>query len=65
MRLIELLDKTEINQKIMAAELYRNLGNFKTCTELLNSITEKEYEWIVEKLKYECKQKNSMLIVLE
>jgi hypothetical protein len=65
LRLIELLDKTEINQKIMAAELYRNLGNFKNCIELLTSIKDNNYDWIVEKMKLECENKNSMLIVLQ
>jgi len=63
-RLIELLDKTEDNQTITAAELYRNLGDFEPCMELLSSIKDEKYDWIVEKLKLECNAKNSILIEL-
>ncbi len=48
----------------MTAELYRNIGEFNVCMELLNSINDKEYDWIVEKFKVECNNKNKSLMIL-
>jgi len=61
LRLIELLDKKDVNQKIMIAELYRNLGKFDECMELINSL-DNNLDWIVDKFKTECDNKNKLLI---
>ena len=63
LRLIELYDTTDINQKITVAELYRNLGEFDTCMKLINSL-DSDFDWIVEKFKLECDRKNKLLIKL-
>ena len=60
-RLIELLDKTDVNQKIMTAELYRNLGEFDECMKLINSL-DKNLDWVTEKFKIECENKNKLLV---
>ena len=63
-RLIELLDTTVINQKIMAAELYRNLEDFDTCVNILDSVDDKSYDWVVEKLRIECENMNRYVVRL-
>jgi len=61
--LIKLLDTKDDNQKIMTAELYRNLGEFKKSIKVINSI-DKEYNWLIKKLTAECKKRNTLLIEL-
>ena len=63
LRLIELYDTTDINQKITTAELYRNLGEFDACMKLINSL-DSNFDWIIEKFKLECDKKNKLLIEL-
>ncbi len=63
-RLIELFDTTDINQKIMTAELYRNLKEFDVCMQLINSIEDKKMMWLTEKFKIECDNKNRWLVKL-
>ena len=62
-RLIELFDTADVNQKIMVAELHRNLGEFDICMELINSL-DKKFDWIIEKFKIECSNRNKLLIKL-
>lgn len=62
-RLIELFDMTDINQKVMVAELYRQLGDFDECLKIINSLDE-QYDWIVNKLKIECENGNKQLVKL-
>jgi hypothetical protein len=57
-RLLELLDIEQIDQKIMVAELHRNLGEFERCLELINSIEDVELEWLKDGFKRECNNKN-------
>jgi hypothetical protein len=63
LRLIELFDIADDNQKIMTAELYRNLGEFDACMEVVNSL-EKNFDWITERFKNECRNRNKLLIKL-
>jgi len=63
-RLIELFDTTDVNQKIMTAELHRNLGEFDICMELLNSL-DKDFDWLIKQFKTECDTKNTLLIKLK
>jgi len=62
-RFLELLDTTDINERVMAAELYRNLGEFDKCMEILSTLGN-EFDWIVEKFKIECEKHNTLLIIL-
>ena len=62
-RLIELFDSADVNQKIMTAELRRNLGEFDVCMELINSL-DNNFDWIIEKFKIECNNRNKLLIKL-
>ena len=60
--LINLLDYSNINQRIMIAELNRNLGNFEKCITVINSIDSNDYNWIKEKFVTECNKKNRWVI---
>ncbi|NVN95508.1 MAG: hypothetical protein HXX18_09525 [Bacteroidetes bacterium] len=63
-RLIEILDYTNIDQRILMAELYRNLGNFEKCIALIESIEPEDYAWLKEKYINECSKKNKMVFLL-
>ena len=62
--LIELLDKGNINNKFIVAELYRNMRNFNECKNMLESIKNEEYNWIKELLETECNKNNKNVIRL-
>jgi hypothetical protein len=63
--LIELLDANDINQKISIAELYRNLGNFEKCQEILNCIETSDFDWLKEAFEKECENKNTKVFRLK
>ena len=62
--LIYLLDQSDINQKIMTAEIHRNLGNFEDCINIIQSIDNDNIDWLKEKFIDECKRKNKWVIEL-
>jgi hypothetical protein len=61
--LLKLLDRKDINQKIMIAELLRNLGQFEQCLELIDSLPD-DFDWIKSKFKTECANKNQKVFAL-
>jgi len=63
-KLKELLDHSDINQKIMIAEINRNLGDFDNCIGVIQSIDNDELNWLKEKFLHECKRKNKWVIEL-
>lgn len=63
-RLLELLDIEQVDQKILVAELNRNLGEFERCLELINSIKDAELEWLKDGFKRECNNKNRNVFLL-
>jgi hypothetical protein len=64
-KLIAMLDKNDQNEKIMMAELFRNLGNYIECINILETIKEEKYIWIKEILKKECTKNNQKVIELK
>jgi len=62
-RLIELFDTENVNKRITAAEFHRNLGEFDECIKLISSLDD-QFDWLVEKIKIECENKNKLLIKL-
>ncbi len=62
--LMDLLDDSEINDKITAAEIHRNLGNFKECLDIMYSLEEDEINWLKEKFICECNLKNKYVFQL-
>jgi hypothetical protein len=63
-RLLQLLDPQDINQLMMKAELYRNLGEFEKCLQIIESIDNDDLQWIKEKFISECKRKNRLVFEL-
>ncbi len=63
-KLIEILDDSTINNKLMIAELYRNLGSFETSINILNTINNEELNWIKYILIEECKKNNKLVVRL-
>lgn len=64
-KLKELIDDSDIYQKILIAEIDRNLGDFESCISIIQSIDNDEVSWLKEKLLNECKQKNKWVIELD
>jgi hypothetical protein len=64
MKLLELLDNDEIDWKLIRAELFRNLGKFSECKNVLETITDEEYIWIREIMEEECRKNNRNVITL-
>jgi hypothetical protein len=63
-KLIALLDQNDLNQKIMIAEIKRNLGDFESCVDIIKNIDDNELNWLKEKFISECEQKNRWVIKL-
>lgn len=63
-QLIALLDSSDINDCIMIAELYRNLGDFTRCMEIINAIDNDELDWLKEKFSEACEEKNRWVFAL-
>jgi hypothetical protein len=63
-KLKTLFDQSDINQKIMVAEINRNLGDFETCMNVIQSIDNAELNWLKEKFLNECNKKNKWVIEL-
>lgn len=63
-KLKTLLDQSDINQKIMIAEIHRNLGEFDQCVRIIESIDNDDLNWLKEKFIHECELKNKRVIAL-
>lgn len=63
-KLITLLDQSDNNQKIMIAEISRNLGDFENCISIIQSIDNDNLSWLKEKFINECKRKSKWVIEL-
>ena len=46
LRLLAVLDKSILNEKILIAEICRNMGAFSKSRELINSIEKKDLQWL-------------------
>lgn len=57
-RLLELLIEEDPTEKIMKAEIFRNLGRFDDCMYVLKSYTFKENQWKLPQMLKECLEKN-------
>lgn len=49
--LLELLDENEIEDQITQAEVYRNMGLFDDAIRYLNQIDNKNYQWVIDRIK--------------
>lgn len=62
--LISLLDQSDLNQRIMIAELNRNLGDFESCLNIIKKIDNNDLNWLKEKFILACELKNKCVIQL-
>jgi hypothetical protein len=62
--LLDLFDEKDVNQKIMIAEINRNLGHFDICIAIIDSIVANDLDWLKEKFKDECSKKNRLVFPL-
>lgn len=65
LRLISLFNPSDLKQRMLIAELKRNLGEFDECVSILNSINDDKLNWKKEKLLAACEQKNKFVICFE
>lgn len=64
-RLIDLLiDTQDIDEKIMLAELYRNIGDFDSCVNAI-SLLDGELEWLKRKFIRQCVAKNPHTCIIK
>jgi tetratricopeptide (TPR) repeat protein len=54
--LLNLLNRDDLNEKLLVAELYRNLGRFEDCIEILNNDESRNINWIKDPMKYLAKK---------
>jgi hypothetical protein len=64
-KMIETLDKNTISGKLRSAELFRNLGDYVECNNILDLIHEEEYICIRDSLRSECEKNNQYTIELK
>jgi len=62
-KLMGILDHKDLNQKILAAELNRNSGDFEKCMEILTSINDPKLTWLIKAFEKECKLKNKNVFI--
>ena len=48
--LLRMFDAEDVSHRIIKAELYRNMGQFDKCKEVLSSITDSKFEWLKKRL---------------
>ncbi len=61
-KLISLLDQSELDERIMTAELKRNMGDFQGCLDIITSIDDDKLNWLKTKFINECEQINRWVI---
>ena len=57
-KLLNLLDETDIGHQIMMADIYRNLGDFEACVDMIESIDNEDLDWVKEQIFLEVMVKN-------
>lgn len=62
--LMDLFDQSDINQKIMVAEINRNLGNFEECILIILSIETADLKWLKDIFISECRKNNKWVVGL-
>jgi uncharacterized C2H2 Zn-finger protein len=61
--LIKILSGEDDNVRITKAELYRSLGEFDQCMNVLSQVSEK-FNWLKSQYEKECERKNSLVFKL-
>lgn len=60
--LIKLLDQSDLNQRIIIAEIKRNLGDFEGCLDMIKRIDNEELNWLKDIFITECGKENRSVI---
>ncbi len=63
-KLISLLDESDLEQRIMIAELKRNLGDFESCLKIIKKIDDVELNWLKDIFIGECEKGNKWVVKL-
>ena len=63
-RLIDILDRKDASNRIIIAELFRNIGRFYECIKTLETINEEKYNWIKRQMETVCSKRNKKVIEL-
>lgn len=63
-KLISILDQSVIYQKLMIAELKRNLGDFEGCLEIVENLKNEDRQSWIDTLIAECKKWNTSVVML-
>ena len=61
---MRMLDHENIDHRIMIAELYRGMGNFTKCIEIVSSISDPKLDWLKEGFIEECDKGNKLVFKL-
>ena len=61
-KLIELLNKNTEDEILMRAELYRNLGNYIECINILETMDKDDYPILKDIIKKECENNNKNVV---
>jgi len=59
-----LFDPEDVYQKLLIAELNRNMGNFNECMNILQGINDNDLNWVKDKLISQCKKSNRWVVDL-
>lgn len=63
--LLALLDVSDSDQRLMAAEIHRNLGAFDKCISLLEGNTRGDLDWLKEAMVLQCHRGNTLVFELD
>lgn len=63
--LMKLFDSRNITQRIMMADLNRNMGNFDECLRLLSNIKGRQFDWLKEVFRKECEKGNRIVFEIK
>ena len=50
--LIKVLDDTDFSEKLMIADLYRNLGEFDNCIDIIDNLNQDDINWLKDPVEY-------------
>jgi hypothetical protein len=64
-KLKPLLNQADITERIMIAEINRNLGDFDNCISVIQSICDDSFNSIQERFLRECELKNKWVVQLK
>lgn len=63
-QLMKLFDDSNEQQRLIIAEINRNLGNFEECENIMSTINDDDLKWVKEKILSECLKRNQWVIQL-